>query len=69
MQEKTVSSEKSSIKVQSKHSVEENTCMTSSKDNQVSLPLKRFKFGLSDDGECDSYLQEKAFDSMILHRK
>ena len=32
---KTASSENSSVEVKSKHSVEENTCMTSFKDNQV----------------------------------
>ena len=30
------------------------TCMTSSKHNQVSIPLKRFRIRLSDDGDCNS---------------
>ena len=63
---KTTSSENSSVEVQSKHSVKENTCMTSFKYNRVSTPPKRFRFGLSDDGECHSYLQVKAFDSTIF---
>ena len=33
-----------------------NTCMTSSKDNRVSIPPKRFRFALSDVQECQSYL-------------
>ena len=56
---KTTSSENSSVEVQSKHSPEENTCVTSSMHNRVSIPPKRFRFGLSDDGECHSYLQAR----------
>ena len=56
MQKKTISSENSSVEVQSKHSPVENTCVTSSMHNRVSIPPKRFRFGLSDDGER-SYLQ------------
>ena len=41
------------VEVQSKHTLEENTCMMSSKDNRVSIPPKRFRIGLSDDGDCD----------------
>ena len=33
-----------------------NTCMTSSMDNRVSIPPKRFRFGLSHVRECHSYL-------------
>ena len=40
--------------VQSKHFTEENTCMTSSEDNRVSIPPKRSGIGLSDDQSCDS---------------
>ena len=60
MQEKTTSSENSSVEVQSKLPVKENTCMTSFKYNRVSIPPKRFRFGLSDARECYSYLQGKA---------
>ena len=60
MQEKTTSSENSSVEVQSKHSVKENTCMTSFEYNRVSIPPKRFRFRLSDARECHSYLQGKA---------
>ena len=66
MQEKTASSENSSVEVQSIHSMEVNTFITSFKDNRVSISPKRFRFGLSDDRECHSYLQGKAFDSMIF---
>ena len=66
MQERTASSENSSVKVQSKDSHRKNTCMTSSKHNQVSIPPKRFRIRLSDDGGCYSSQQEKAFDSMKL---
>ena len=54
---KTASSENTSVEVQSKHSLEENNCMTSSMNNRVSIPPKRFRFGLSDVRECHSYLQ------------
>ena len=40
--------------------------MMSFKDNRVSIPPKRFRFGLSDDWECHSYLQVKAFDSRFF---
>ena len=40
--------------------------MTSFKDNRVSIPSKRFRFGLSDARECHSYLQGKAFVSIVL---
>ena len=53
MQEKTASLENTSVEVQSKRSMKENTCMTSSKDNRVSIP-KRFRIRFSDDGDCDS---------------
>ena len=33
--------------------------MTSFMCNRVSIPPKRFRFGLSDDGECHSYLQAR----------
>ena len=55
---KTASSEKSSVEVQSKHSVG-NTCMTSFNTIEFSIPPKRFRFGLSDDEESHSYLQVK----------
>ena len=51
LQHRTVSAENSSV--------EENTCMTSFKDNQVSMPPKRFRFGLSDDGKFDSSQEYK----------
>ena len=54
MQERTASSENSSVEVQSKRFRQENTCMTSSKHNQVSIPPQRFGIHLSDDGDCNS---------------
>ena len=39
---------------QSEHSMEENTCMTSSEDNRVSIPPKRSGIGLTDDRSCAS---------------
>ena len=45
----TVSAINLSREVQSKHSTEENTCMTSSEDNRVSIPPKRSGIGLTDD--------------------
>ena len=55
---KTTSSENSSVEVQSKH-----PCTI-----EYSIPLRRSEFGLSDVRECHSYLQGKAFDSMVLHK-
>ena len=40
--------------VQSEHFTEENTCMTSSEDNQVCIPPNRSGFGLTDDRSCVS---------------
>ena len=45
----TVSAINLSGEVQSKHSTEENTCMTSSEDSRVSIPPKRSGIGLTDD--------------------
>ena len=44
----------SSGEVQSELFTEENTCMTSSEDNRVSIPPKRSEIGLSDSRICDS---------------
>ena len=44
----------SSGEVQSELFTEENTCMTSSEDNRVSIPPKRSEIGLSDSRSCDS---------------
>ena len=54
---KTTSSGNSSDEVHSKHSLEENTCMTSFRTIEFSIPSKRFRFGLSNVRECHSYLQ------------
>ena len=51
--------------VQSEHSTEENTCMTSSVGNRVSIPPKRSGIGLSDDRSCVSP-QKLAFLSVVL---
>ena len=53
--------------VQSEHSTEENTCMTSSVGNRVSIPPKRSGIGLSDDRSCVSS-QKLAFHSVVLCR-
>ena len=50
----TISSENTSVKIQCKRSVEENTCNTSSNDNRVSVPPKRSRIEISDEGEYDS---------------
>ena len=42
--------------------------MTSFKDNRVSILSKRFRLGLSDARECHSYLQGKAFVSIVLDK-
>ena len=44
----------SSGEVQSELFTEENTCMTSSEDNRVSIPPKRSEIGLSVSRSCDS---------------
>ena len=51
---RTASLENSSVEVQSKHFTQGNTCITSSKHNRVSIPPKRFRIRLSDDGNCHS---------------
>ena len=55
---KTISSENTSVEVQSKRSVEENPCNTQTSDNRVSVPPKRSRIGISD-GEYDSAQEEK----------
>ena len=56
-----------SVEVQSEHSTEENTCMTSSEHNQVSIPPKSFGIGLTDYRSCDSS-QQLAFVSVDLYQ-
>ena len=51
--------------VQSECFTEENTCMTSSGDNRVSIPPKRSGIGLSDDRSCVSS-QQLAFHSFCV---
>ena len=51
--------------VQLEHSTEENTYMTSSEDNRVSIPPKRSGIGLSDDR---SFISELPFDTVVLCR-
>ena len=50
---RTISLENISVEIQSKCSMEKNTCMTSS-DNRVSIPPKRPRIEISDDGQYDS---------------
>ena len=57
----------SSGQVQSELFTEENTCMTSSEDNQVSIPPQRFGISLTDDRGCDSS-QQLAFHSVDFYR-
>ena len=54
---KTISSENSSVEIQSKRSAEENLCNTQNSDNRVSV-LKRSRIEISD-GEYDSSQEEK----------
>ena len=56
---RTISSENTSVEIQSKHAMEENTCNTSSNHNRVSIPPKRSKIKISDEGEYDSSQEEK----------
>ena len=56
---RTISSENTSVEMQSKRSVEESTCNTSSNDNRVSVPPKRSRIEISDEGEYDSSQEEK----------
>ena len=51
--------------VQSKHTTEENTCMTSSEDNRVFILPKRSGIGLSDDRSCVSS-HKLAFNSVVF---
>ena len=55
---RTISSENTFIKIQSKRSAEENPCSTQTSDNQVSVPPKRSRIEISD-GEYDSSQEEK----------
>ena len=56
---RTISSDNTSVEIQSKCSVEENTCNTSSNDNRVSVPPKKSRIEISDEGEYDSSQEEK----------
>ena len=55
---RTISSENTSVEIQSKRAMEENICNTSSNDNQVSIPTKRSRIEISDEGEYDSSQEE-----------
>ena len=68
MQEKTTSSENSSVEVQSKHSPEEIPVWSHPCTIEYSIPLRRSEFGLSDVRECHSYLQGEAFDQWFCTR-
>ena len=54
-----MSSENTSVMIQSKRSMEENTCLMSSSENRVSIPPKGSRIEISDDGECYSSQEEK----------
>ena len=56
---RTISLENTSVEIQSKCSVEENTCNTSSNDNRVSVPPKRSRIEISDEEEYNSSQEEK----------
>ena len=59
MQEKDFLLGKHFRRDQSECSVEENTCNTSSNDSRVSVPPKRSRVEISDEGEYDSSQEEK----------
>ena len=65
---KTTSSENSSVEVQSKHSVEEIPAWRHSKTIEFSIHPKRFRFGLSDDRDCDSFLQARHLQAKHLFK-
>ena len=56
---RTISSENTSVEIQSKCSEEENKCNTSSNDNRISVPPKRSTIEISDEGEYNSSQEEK----------
>ena len=55
---RTISSENTSVEIQSKRSAEETPCSTQTSENRVSVPPKRSRIEISD-GEYDSSHEEK----------